>query len=60
MAIMCRGVEPNSLSPSDSKRAPAGVGPWARAVVQQDPAKITMIKAVTLMFAALKRSEEGH
>jgi hypothetical protein len=28
--------------------------------VQQDPAKIAVIKAVTSMLAELKRSEEGH
>ena len=32
---------------------------WARAVAQQDPAKIAMIKVVRSMLAGLKRSEEG-
>ena len=33
---------------------------WARAVVQQDPAKIAMIKAVTSMLAGLSAARRGH
>jgi hypothetical protein len=33
---------------------------WARATVQQDHAKVELIRRVALMFDELKDSEEGH